>query len=201
MRSASPFVFPGLVSTSWSNATHLAIRRVPAEILADILGQLVDIDEYEQVRFLDSKGYHSRSLPACLTVSSVCRFWRQISLATPSLWRKIIIPGGRALKELKAHITEWSNRSIPRFITLSLRNVGRENWSPGDAPLPELDALRWALMIMQDRVYRLEVNFLFASAIPAWSIIVSSSNNRFHNLSQMYISLNDPSPASQSVVP
>ena len=185
----------------WSNTTHLAIRRVPAEILADILSQLVDIDEWEQVQFLDSKGYHSRSLPACLAVASVCRFWRQISLATPSLWRKIIIPGGYPLKELKDHISEWSNRSNARFLTLSLRNIGRENWSHGDAPLPELDALRWALMLLQDRVYRLEVNFLFASAIPAWSIIVSNPNNRFHNLSQMYISLNDPSPAQQSVVP
>lgn len=61
------------------------IRRVPAELWAEIFVQWVDEEEYERVQRLDSQLPLEFHTPASLIAASVSQFWRKTALSTPSL--------------------------------------------------------------------------------------------------------------------
>lgn len=61
------------------------IRRVPAELWADIFTRWVDQEEFERVQRLDSQPPTEFTIPASLVASSVSHFWRKTALSTPTL--------------------------------------------------------------------------------------------------------------------
>ncbi|KAG8809000.1 hypothetical protein FRC17_003658, partial [Serendipita sp. 399] len=60
------------------------IRRVPAELWADIFTRWVDEEEYDRIGRLDTHPTDTR-LPASLIAASVSSFWRKTALSTPTL--------------------------------------------------------------------------------------------------------------------
>lgn len=63
------------------------IRRVPAELWAEIFTQWVDEEEAERVQHLDSTLTIDVHTPATLICSAVSSFWRKTALSTPTLVR------------------------------------------------------------------------------------------------------------------
>jgi hypothetical protein len=61
------------------------IRRVPAELWADIFTEWVDEEEAERVQHLDSTLTTDFQPPATLIAASVSHFWRKTALETPTL--------------------------------------------------------------------------------------------------------------------
>ncbi|KAG8810792.1 hypothetical protein FRC19_004309 [Serendipita sp. 401] len=60
------------------------IRRVPAELWADVFTRWADEEEYDRIERLDTHPTDTR-LPASLIAASVSSFWRKTALSTPTL--------------------------------------------------------------------------------------------------------------------
>ncbi|EIW78457.1 hypothetical protein CONPUDRAFT_167461 [Coniophora puteana RWD-64-598 SS2] len=64
-----------------------AVRRLPPEILADVF--LLSLPALSAAATVGHLPMLSKGQPVALSVAQVCRFWRDVALGTPELWRVI----------------------------------------------------------------------------------------------------------------
>ncbi|KAL4074140.1 hypothetical protein V8B97DRAFT_1863874 [Scleroderma yunnanense] len=104
---------------------HLAktayhVGKLPIEILAEIFTILVDTDHCQVI-----------------LLSHICNHWRRIIVATPSLWRTLVLSNKRPVRKIKI----WLEHSKSRITTLTVHRA----LSPVEFPtvLAELKRLSW----------------------------------------------------------
>ena len=70
-------------------ATLSPIRKIPLDVLCDILGRSI---ERPTIWTVDSDTTSaSRNLRSLILMSHICRSWRQAIYGTPLLWREVIM--------------------------------------------------------------------------------------------------------------
>jgi len=72
------------------------IKKVPADILTNILAQSSTTNELWQKRGVDRSGL----VPSTVILSGVCASWRKLTHSTPSLWANFSIVSSRKIKNL-----------------------------------------------------------------------------------------------------
>ncbi|PPQ97890.1 hypothetical protein CVT26_013066 [Gymnopilus dilepis] len=106
----------------YANQMHSAIYRIPPELLIRIFTLYAEDehDSYLKAEYnsqankpnLYPKGYTRPSRATSLTLSAVCKRWREVSFATPMLWTAPVVTikprPSRIQDEL---LTEWLDRS------------------------------------------------------------------------------------------
>ncbi|CAG8661728.1 7720_t:CDS:2, partial [Acaulospora colombiana] len=176
-----------LQNVAEKRATLHPIRRVPAELWADIFTRWVDEEEQVRVSRLDSQLPTELHVPATLIAASVSHFWRKTALSTPALWRYITI-SNRPLADIKAHVYEWASRSSPKVVSLTLWVAGRDGWTKDlQPPSTTLDGLRLALFYLK--------------AVQVFSSIVSDARVKLSNLSEVWIEFIEPPESGSIIVP
>ncbi|KIM80375.1 hypothetical protein PILCRDRAFT_89650 [Piloderma croceum F 1598] len=122
------------------NAIVAPIRRLPAEILAEIfvLCMNYDISSFDPMQ-------------SPLLVGRVCRGWRQVALSTQKLWSSITVTDYRSSSKM---VKLWMSRAISAPLTIHLNSAHHYSSNVG-----EIESVIAVLVQYCDRWQHLDMNF------------------------------------------
>lgn len=112
-----------------SNVLPVA-RRLPDEILVRLFTDAVEMEEDERRReALEWRSYSLGRAP--LTISGVCRRWRNIAIGTPSLWRFVnLVSGSDESSSVLPVFEHWCKYGITERAEISLDGWKKDHHSP-----------------------------------------------------------------------
>jgi hypothetical protein len=112
-----------------SNVLPVA-RRLPDEILVRLFMDAVEMEEDERRReALEWRSYSLGKAP--LTISGVCRRWRNIAIGTPALWRFVnLVSGSDESSSVLPVFEHWCKYGIVQRAEISLDGWKKDHHSP-----------------------------------------------------------------------
>ncbi|EJD42261.1 hypothetical protein AURDEDRAFT_126502 [Auricularia subglabra TFB-10046 SS5] len=128
------------------------VRRVPDEILSQILLDWLASEDSEMIACLDYRYF--QCIP--FTASSICRRWRRVALGTPSLWTRFSL----SLSEVQQSSEPWLQYARTHYERSgrSLFNIRLTTWTYDEQASDRFTSLIWAtLTVMSHRCRSLSV--------------------------------------------